>query len=124
LSCPDEHTFCRCVCFGKNFGGAAKIINSVNINKKGRQSAKFKIERLSQKKNMAQTLADRTAEYVDTTVHCVDIMNCVPGALARGVKPGGTLEIITSIRDDGYKRVQFLRLLNINTFVLTACCSL
>lgn len=54
-----------------------------------------------------QSLALRTAQYVDSETRYVDINNCVAGAHARALKPGGIEQITISIRADGYKRVPF-----------------
>jgi hypothetical protein len=51
------------------------------------------------------TLTGRANAYVDATVCTVDINKCSAGSHARAIKPGGIQAIVTSIKDDGYKRV-------------------
>jgi hypothetical protein len=50
-------------------------------------------------------LTERVSMYVDETRHAVDINKCFPGSHARAIKPGGVQNIMTSIKEDGYKRV-------------------
>ena len=56
-----------------------------------------------------ESLAARTAKYIDHSVHHVDITKCTVGAHARAIKPGGVDSIVTSIKEDGYKPVRISR---------------
>ena len=54
----------------------------------------------------AQSLVERSDQFIDHETRHVDIHMCIPGAHARAIKPGGIDQITESIRTDGYKRVQ------------------
>ena len=68
-------------------------------------------KRLSHKsvKKMAavqqETLTKRADAYVDGDVTFVDINQCVAGAHARAIKPGGIIVLRESIVASGYSRV-------------------
>jgi hypothetical protein len=54
---------------------------------------------------VSTVLSLRADEYIDKEHSYVDIHQCIPGAHARAIKPGGIHTIKHSIMDNGYKRV-------------------
>jgi hypothetical protein len=74
------------------------------LKKNGKRLAQ-KTNTGAQKKMAARQLTERTEQYIADEQRPIDINQCVPGAHARAIKPGGVDTLKTSVKDDGYKRV-------------------